>query len=692
MDDDSASWHWCVVFPVKMEKDKDKWAEPVSDCLAKAEKCFTKRTWATSKTLFKEGMPKEQYHAVLRQELCKHLAGPSCGFNLGKIPTIDEDELFLLIALNRADARVKIADRQEMRMPVSPDQYPGGRTTCPTDEYWGGKFHGDSYCPIYMAYDARMEKKYSAFREVDILRMMRKRIRDFMHLDQMIAQGVIIKHFPVHKWEKLEEKHEKGWCRIGLGTICQYPGKLSHGGDYVRDYFGEEVGFFFHWFNFYTEMLFLPAILGFILFFRRFLMAEEEQRLVQCGFAFIMCLWSTFFTSSYRQRSNMKIEQWGMKNYDSVAAVRPEFDEKKRGTTKESMQNAFHWILAVFFMFETIGAVAGINGIRHIAKGLKDGETIMGMEGKQASKMAKYMMTANIKIVDLVWKKLSPALSDCENWKTRQQLKSAKVSKLFVVKFIIYYYPFFYVAFIKEHIEGCPKGCPEELQENLVVFFLTDIVTSIVGVVLPLLMTRRKVTSEITTAVAAAKAHGSSKPYSYLQAQAKCPKYEGDTDDFMELILSMGFIMMFSVELPVMTAMALCCNLLKLRLLAYRFAYVSQRTEPNGQEGIGAWATIVEVVSVVGVVCNAGLMVFELEPMKSFSGVKKLALFVAIEHCMLVLQRIIVAARPPKTLSQVLVEETNEDLFDDILGDDDKPVKLSDCSPPLELPMTLSSA
>merc|ERR1719399_2176120 len=110
--------------------------------------------------------------------------------------------------------------------------------------------------------------------------------------------------------------------------------------------------------------------------------------------------------------------------------------------------------------------------------------------------------------------------------------------------------------------------------------------------------TRWEIKSEIARAVQAAKSTGSSKPYSYIEAQAKCPKYEGDTNDFMELILSMGFIMMFSVELPVMTFVVLFCNLLELRLFAYRFAFVSQRAEPNGQEGIGAWADIVEAVSV----------------------------------------------------------------------------------------------
>merc|ERR1719428_1912803 len=127
-------------------------------------------------------------------------------------------------------------------MPIRPDHYPGGKEQCPTSQYWGGEFHGDDICPMYLQFDERLIEKFQEFTEVDLLRMVRKRIRRFVHLEEMIAQGVMLKFFPLHKWRKLRAMHEAGWCRISCGTIFTYPGYISHGADAVRNYFGEEVG------------------------------------------------------------------------------------------------------------------------------------------------------------------------------------------------------------------------------------------------------------------------------------------------------------------------------------------------------------------------------------------------------------------------------------------------------------------
>jgi hypothetical protein len=37
--------------------------------------------------------------------------------------------------------------------------------------------------------------------------------------------------------------------------------------DKVREYFGEQIGMYFTWLGFYTSWLFLPAILGLVVFF-----------------------------------------------------------------------------------------------------------------------------------------------------------------------------------------------------------------------------------------------------------------------------------------------------------------------------------------------------------------------------------------------------------------------------------------
>ena len=157
--------------------------------------------------------------------------------------------------------------------------------------------------------------------------------------------------------------------------------------------------------------------------------------------------------------------------------------------------------------------------------------------------------------------------------------------------------------------------------------------------------------------------------YKYLQQQAKCPAYPGDTKDFMELVLALGFVMMFSVALPVMASLSLIANLIEMKFLAYRMMNVQQRAEPRGQEGIGAWAGIIRVVSYVAVIANSGMAVFVMHPIKDRPLVQKLAIFVLVEHIAFFSMFLIQAAIPIKGTLQTVIEERNVDLIDEIRGD-----------------------
>jgi hypothetical protein len=316
--------------------------------------------------------------------------------------------------------------------------------------------------------------------------------------------------------------------------------------------------------------------------------------------------------------------------------------------------------------------VAAINNFRSEAAALEKAESdelIYGLPAPLASKLGKYMITANIKFVDIMWAKLSPFLTENENWRTDQQLKDNMVTKLFCVKFVVYYYPFYYIAFLKEHIEGCeeggPRGCLPMLVENLVIFFVTHVCTTAANLVVPMVLTRFKVSSEIK----AATTKKPSAQYTYLQQQAKCPPYLSDTGDFMDLVLALGFVMMFSVALPVMAFLSLLSNLVELKFLAYRMMNVQQRSEPRGQEGIGAWAGIIKFVSYVAVIANAGMACFVMHPIKDNPLATRLAIFIFVEHVAFGSMFVIQSAIPLKGTLQTVIEERNDELADEVAGD-----------------------
>lgn len=121
--------------------------------------------------------------------------------------------------------------------------------------------------------------------------------------------------FVVHKHEDVTRLTSS---RSNFGSIAQFFRPPTSDLDDVKNYFGEEMAFFFHWFRFYTIQLAFPALLGFILFFRRYSFDLDTQRLLQDCYALFMALWAAKFCEQYSRLSIQQATLWGTRNYDAV--------------------------------------------------------------------------------------------------------------------------------------------------------------------------------------------------------------------------------------------------------------------------------------------------------------------------------------------------------------------------------------
>merc|ERR1719316_232743 len=122
----------------------------------------------------------------------------------------------------------------------------------------------------------------------------------------MIQEQVLTDVFPIHRWDDVCKLNDTGWSNM---KICQRLYLRDPRDQMVRNYFGEEVAFFFHWFNFYTFFMIVPAIVAVMLLIVN-LYSPEAFSICRMGYAFFMCVWSALFTKTYSQRANLRIEQW----------------------------------------------------------------------------------------------------------------------------------------------------------------------------------------------------------------------------------------------------------------------------------------------------------------------------------------------------------------------------------------------
>lgn len=683
IDDDSSQAHYVLVFPNPTEEDKGKaLALPKGDVKTPEDawkKIFVDNDTANPPKNLASMTTQTEFSDAVRERVMDILQGECCGFTCTAYKSADGLNLVVRILLQRESARIAIAEQEAIRVKLRQDAYTNYDQQLPRDAFKAGEFIETAKIVVD---HVQLSKKTETiadlnWREVDLIRMVRRRMNTFIDPDMLIEFNVAADCFPSHTYEDLKKLHDTGWNN--WKAIFQWPGTQHV--DVVRDYFGEEIGFFFHWLNFFTRYLVVAGCIGGVVsIITNFVLEEDDDDVdadddmfktqsnflvwphgnyhrsyLRLIFTLFMCLWGAVYTKHYQQRSNFKIMEWGMKDYSNAAKVRPKYDHTYRGSVLDTLQRYAHWVLVLFFVLETIIVVFLVSNLRAQLSdmAIKGTDplpplTFGVMTGK---KVCPLLITANIKIVDQLWKRISPALTERENWRTDQELKNSKVIKMFMVKFVVYYYPFLFIAFLQEHWQddATPDTCLEELKQQIYVYFPVEVAFTIGITCFELVKTKWILEKRL----------GGIRKIYHTELQAMSPSYEDGIEDTMELILGFGFLMMFTTSVTAMPLLALLSNLVQIRLIAYRLSFANQRVPPRGQEGFGAWADIVQVITFVGVLVNVGEAAFVMKPFRGLPPPNKLTWFLLFEHLLLMLKLFITAAVPSIADNQKFIEEHN---------------------------------
>eukprot|EP00434_Breviolum_minutum_P038410 symbB.v1.2.034070.t1/scaffold4254.1/size42344/4 len=580
-----------------------------------------------------------------------------------------------------------LAERVEARARVKPSAYSDVGVDCPTELRRAEEFKrmpheldserpGEAYrnlhtgqpmdncCPAHVLFRKELKEKLDMFEEPQVLRILRRHLRSFISVEALEKADLIITFFAVHKWKHLSELKRRGWN--DLRRMFGWPKDGTS--DHIVQYAGVQVAFFFHLFNTFTRWLAGPAVLSTVNFVLRRgpWLDKHQMQMLDSAYGAMLCIWTTVFLVRYEQLQNLKIFRWGMHGAeDEIAHVRKEFSDKYRGTIKESLQNLVHWVLCGLFMLETIVAAQYITMFRCQAYQNPEGST-WGISNATIVLVAKYAITLNIKIVDLIWTPLSTWLSKHENWRTEADLKAEMVVKLFAVKFVVFYYPFAFTIFVQPNTaEGCDGGtmggCVSKLRSDLYFFFVCQVISEGIGLCVTLLSVYWSVLEEKKKMSKQSSTQGFDK-------HAKLPPYgeEDQVADYMNLVLNFGFISMFGVTCPSTSILCFISNFPIKRLLAYKVSYARQRPVPKVEEGIGAWRSILTFVAYMGVTCTCYIVIFIFN-IEKMDLATKLIVFILAERVLMALKKALEGMMGYKTVAQLRIQEHNEEVLDRVL-------------------------
>jgi len=264
--------------------------------------------------------------------------------------------------------------------------------------------------------------------------------------------------------------------------------------------------------------------------------------------------------------------------------------------------------------------------------------------------------------------------------RTEQEKKDSQVFKNFVVMSFVYYYPFIYLAFIMPHVEGCDpvdrngdglfesNSCIQSIKANLFLTFIINLGTVVVMMCFEL---ARKWWAERSERRSLEKSGRGLNRYTDVEDQNKRQAYEGDTAYYLELMIQLGLVAMFSSILPSVTIIALVSNLIEVRVIAWKLIHICRRPAPLGQEGIGAWVYVMQFLCCLSAVTSVGLVIFVKQPLKSemkLSRADKYAMFIVAEHLMLMVVFFVASLTPPISGHTTLIMRQQEIAREKLLG------------------------
>ncbi|KAM6980354.1 anoctamin-5b [Aplochiton taeniatus] len=525
--------------------------------------------------------------------------------------------------------------------------------------------------------------------------------KDKKGIKRLLSNSTYLAAFPLHDcryWKRAKndecESERYNLYKHWASFLCFYKEQPLN---LIRKYYGEKIGIYFAWLGFYTEMLFLAAVMGVICFTYGLLSYDDNVSskeicdpniggsIVMCPlcdkkcnywklnstclsswqshlfdnegtvfFAMFMGIWVTLFLEFWKRRQARLEYEWDLVDFEEEQQqlqIRPEFETKCTDRRLNRITQEMEPFLPLsskcarfclsgatvfFWMALIVACIIGVIAYRlavfaAFASIMKDSPTKnIQLVGSLITPQLATSVTAScinfviIMILNFFYERVAIWITDLEIPKTHLEYENKLTTKMFMFQFVNYYSSCFYVAFFKGKFVGYPGnytymfgkwsglrneecdpgGCLIELTTQLVIVMAgKQLWGNIQEALLPLLRNW----------------WSSRKGRNYPENQYS--RWEQDHDlqnfsqlglfyEYLEMVIQFGFITLFVASFPLAPLLALCNNILEVRVDAWKFTTQFRRPVAAKARNIGAWQEILNVVAIFSVVTNAFIMAF----------------------------------------------------------------------------------
>uniref|UniRef100_A0A8C6SYQ3 Anoctamin n=1 Tax=Neogobius melanostomus TaxID=47308 RepID=A0A8C6SYQ3_9GOBI len=469
-------------------------------------------------------------------------------------------------------------------------------------------------------------------------------------IPELVARGVIHQMFPLHE-ERILNQLMTSWVQ----AVCE-----RQPIDDICDYFGVKIAMYFAWLGFYTNSMLYPAVIGFLLW----ILAEDDQTsqdICCVVFALFNVVWATLFLERWKRREAELAYRWGTLDTpaESLEEPRPQFRGVKRCSPITGCEEFYYppWKRVLFRWLVSLPICLLCLCFVFLAMllCLELQEVVMEIQELPSITrfIPKILLAITVTICDEVYKKIAYWLNDMENYRLQSAYENNLIIKMVFFEFINSYLSLFYIAFYLKDMERL-----KEMLATLLIF--RQFLQNIKEVLQPYLYEQNKlgvftpkVLWELLQAImlkygrlALGKAQASMTAYSFLGAKGigrgemkstgdsrgdkkswmdpplesktvtltqaeieSCMQtYEDTLQDYQEMFIQFGYVVLFSSAFPLAAMCALINNVIEIRSDALKLCTGLQRPFGQRVENIGQWQTAMEAMGLIAIIVNCYLI------------------------------------------------------------------------------------
>ena len=442
--------------------------------------------------------------------------------------------------------------------------------------------------------------------------------------DSMILLDVLKEHnlletiTPVHFVAEREEIMKESWNPSSKLPI-----------EKIKNYYGDEVAFYFSWLNFFNAWLIIPAIGGIVVNIIRYYNGDSiEDCEITPFFGMGVFIWACLFIRYWEREESRLSYKWGTFQSNTKGKelnIRPQFKghirispvtglpEKYYSPTRRRIKyigSALITMIMLGIAFTVMVISLNLQGYVHpghdeerwaqiphpyyyprIAYLSEEGQ-LFDCNSAYMSLVPAVLHAVIITTLNNIYRKIAEAITDWENHKTFTAHENSLILKRFIFEAFDCYIALFYLALFERDIK--------RLRGELATVFVIDmfrrmIVECIIPLALERLSGEKPKNNGKKNDDLSAPGNETESTKNRLLKESTLEEYE-EFDDYLEMVIEFGYIVLFASAIPLGSTLAIVANFVELRTDSTKLARVLARPRYIVTNSIGTWKTLLNVI------------------------------------------------------------------------------------------------